>query len=457
MNNKWLIVIILGLGLLTRFIFFGYPNQTVFDEVHFGKFVSGYYTGEYFFDIHPPLGKLGIAWFAKLFDFQPGFAFAEIGNQFPDKQYMILRFLPTLAGALLPLIIFLLLLELKFSRYSALLGALLIVFENALITQSHFILLDPFLLLFGFLAFLFYFKFKNNPHSLKNIILFGIFSGLTISVKWTGLSFLALPLAFEFFTLIQEFNLKQAIRSIGYPLAIALTLYFIIFCTHLIILNKTGPGDAFMSLGFQKTLEGSAYADNPAKPANLFQKFSQLNIEMYKANQRLEATHPYSSPWYTWPLMTRPIYYWVKNNPTNPDLTARIYLLGNPVIWWLSTLAVVIFISKFFNNIKDFFRDQIAMFLLSGYILNILPFVGVKRVMFLYHYFTAYIFAILILVYLFSKYIEKAQWKKIDPRTIASVTITVIILLFIFFAPLTYGLYLSPREYNARTWFQSWI
>ena len=32
--------------------------QVVFDEYHFGKFVNGYITGEYFFDIHPPLGKL---------------------------------------------------------------------------------------------------------------------------------------------------------------------------------------------------------------------------------------------------------------------------------------------------------------------------------------------------------------------------------------------------------------
>ncbi len=30
----------------------------VFDEVHFGKFISGYIRGTYFFDIHPPAGKL---------------------------------------------------------------------------------------------------------------------------------------------------------------------------------------------------------------------------------------------------------------------------------------------------------------------------------------------------------------------------------------------------------------
>src|SRR3989344_9156828 len=120
MDKKYYLLILLGLGLATHFIFFSHPNQTVFDEVHFGKFISGYYTREYFFDIHPPLGKLMIAGFAKLFDFQPGFAFTDIGNQYPDQQYMILRFLPSLAGALLPAIIFLLALEIGLAPLYAL-------------------------------------------------------------------------------------------------------------------------------------------------------------------------------------------------------------------------------------------------------------------------------------------------------------------------------------------------
>ena len=72
MGHKWIIIIILIASIAVHFTFFGYPSETVFDEVHFGKFVSGYYTGEYYFDIHPPLGKLMIAGFAKLFDLPSG-------------------------------------------------------------------------------------------------------------------------------------------------------------------------------------------------------------------------------------------------------------------------------------------------------------------------------------------------------------------------------------------------
>ena len=35
--------------------------RQVFDEYHFGKFVNNYNDGKYFFDIHPPLGKLTLA------------------------------------------------------------------------------------------------------------------------------------------------------------------------------------------------------------------------------------------------------------------------------------------------------------------------------------------------------------------------------------------------------------
>lgn len=454
MDKKYYLLILLGLGLLTRFMFFGHPNETVFDEVHFGKFISGYYTREYFFDIHPPLGKLIIAGFAKLFDFQTGFAFSDIGNEFPDKQYQILRFLPNLAGALLPVVIFLLLLEIGLARVPSFFGGLFIVLENALLTQSHYILLDSFLLLFGFLALLFYFKFKNavlpayrtGRHTTYYILLFGFFSGLALSVKWTGLGFLGLPFLFESIKALKQKNIKTLPNLLVPPLAIVVLVYFSIFSLHLIILNKTGPGDPFMSIGFQKTLAGSTYAEDKAQPSNLFQKMIELNTEMYKANQRLESTHPYSSQWYTWPFMTRSIYYWVNGE-------SRIYLIGNPIIWWTST-ATILYLA--FNALYSIFQKKTtyyilhttSYFLLAGYIVNILPFIGVKRVMFLYHYFIAYIFAIMIMVWLISQ--NKNSKKIFGVLAVASV------IAFIYFAPLTYGLELSDKAYESRVWLESW-
>lgn len=451
MSKKWLIIILLSLGLLTRFAFFGHPNQTVFDEVHFGKFISGYYTREYFFDIHPPLGKLMIAGFAKLFDFKPGFAFTDIGNQYPDQQYMILRFLPSLAGALLPAIIFLLALEIGLAPLYALTAGMLIVLDNAILTQSIYILMDAFLLLFGFASLLFYFKYKNGKGN-KYLILFTISASLAASIKWTGLGFFALPIIFEFFTLLKNRQYKSILKLAILPI-IAFLIYFAFFAIHLRILNKSGPGDAFMSMGFRKTLIGNQVPeDESVIKANLFQKFSQLNIEMYKANQGLNAGHPYGSAWYTWPLMSRPIFYWVKD-------TSRIYLMGNPTIWWATTLAVVFLLTSYiYYGFKNSLRF-LPTFLITGYILNLLPFIGVKRVMFLYHYFTALIFSILILVYLLDTSTSSVQAKlttRKSSKWVVGALIAVSTITFIYFAPLSYGLNLSPRAYELRVWLASW-
>src|SRR3989338_7204657 len=207
-GNKKIILLILGLSALTHFAFFGHPNQTVFDEVHFGKFISGYFTGQYFFDIHPPLGKLLISGMGYLTGFAPGFSFAKIGETFPNKDYLWLRFLPTLAGTLLPLIIFLLAKELGFSKKASLLAGILIIFENALTVQSRLILLDSFLLLFGFSSLLFYLKYRQTNQvihtqgstlrrdGLKFLILTGLMAGLTASVKWTGFAFFGIFFGF---------------------------------------------------------------------------------------------------------------------------------------------------------------------------------------------------------------------------------------------------------------------
>ncbi len=412
MSNKSLLLIILGVSLTTHFAFFGHPNQTVFDEVHFGKFVSGYYTHEYYFDIHPPLGKLMIAGFAKLFNFKPEFSFAQIGDPFPDKKYMALRFLPSLAGALLPIVIYLLALQLKFTPQAAFVAGTLVAIENALLVQTHYILMDGFLLLFGFLALLFYFR--------RKFLLMAIFGGLAISIKWTGLTFLFLPFLIEVFQIYKQKEYKQILKLPIYFLLIPLIFYFSVFAIHFSLLTKPGPGDAFMSSGFHNE--------------SVFKKFIELNIEMYRSNQRLTATHPYGSQWYSWPFMARPIFYWVSGN-------SRIYLLGNPVIWWASTVAVLL-------SLLYVVRHRIIKILLGGYFLNLLPFIGIKRVMFLYHYLTGLVFAILILVYLIEK--QKHTKKIFIGLTIASA------VAFIYFAPLTYGLPLSQKAYDTHVWLPSW-
>lgn len=274
-----------------------------------------------------------------------------------------------------------------------------------------------------------------------------ISGGLAVSIKWTGATFLAIPFLIEVGESIPRFNFKRALK-ISSLILISFLVYFSFFVIHLSLLTKSGTGDAFMSPGFQKTLSGNSYEhDSALKTPNIFEKFTELNMQMYESNQRLTATHPYSSPWYTWPLMTRPIYYWVNQN-------ARIYLLGNPLIWWASTVAVlylalVIIMELIGINIKYLTLDKAPWILLGGWLINLLPFIGIKRVMFLYHYLTGLVFAIIILVYLVDKTTKNPKWMFLGLIICASIA-------FIYFAPLSYGLSLSNSQYNARVWLQSW-
>lgn len=461
------IIILAAASFLTRFIFFGYPKETVFDEVHFGKFVSGYFNGEYFFDIHPPLAKLLITGFGAICGYRPTMDFGKIGELIADNaDFIWLRFLPTLAGALLPIVIYFICRALNFSKIGSFVAGILVVLENSLVVHSRFILLDGLLLLFEFGSLLFYFLYQKQTDKKISWLLFSLAvasASFAISVKWTGASFFALILGLEFARLFKtKINFRDLAVKACLFLIIPFTIYFLSFAVHFALLFKTGPGRDFMSPGFQKTLQGSQYQnDDGVSPLGLFAKFTELNRVMYSSGMGIDASHPYSSKWYTWPVMQRPIYYWVQSDDTASNgagekKTAKIYLLGNPIIYWLGGLSLIFFIFYLvflagggMDNLRK--RQGVFLPILSGFFINFLPFMFLGRVTFLYYYFPSLIFSIIIIAYL----IDEIKSRKIQKATIA-VLVLVSAIAFIYFSPLTYGLPLTRGEQEARFWFKSW-
>ncbi|MFA6295445.1 MAG: phospholipid carrier-dependent glycosyltransferase [Candidatus Paceibacterota bacterium] len=466
--SKYYITILIILSAFTHFIYFGRPAELVFDEVYFGNFASAYNTGMYFFDIHPPLGKLLISAAGYIGGFNAvSTDYAAIGNTFTDSAYIWYRILPILAGFLLPIVIFLLCRKLKLSPLASFLAGLFIILENSLLIQSRFIFLDSFLLLFGFLSLYFYLSARQSEsrrHFLLNFILSAIFVTLSFSVKWTGLSFfglIALAETWDLFRNVKSFVVwkKYFFRALLFSL-ISFIIYFSIFAIHFSLLPKSGPGDAFMTQSFQKTLEGSDQVNNiNTKPLGLAGKFLELNEEMYLANKTLTFKHTYSSEWYSWPYMARPIYYWVHKESLEgaPLVESKIYLLGNPFIYWLSSLAVILLIMQMF--FKSLYQRsfcwkgyKVPTFIIIGYLANLLPFILIGRVMFLYHYLSALVFAIIIMVYLIDQI-------KVHRRKIA-ISVGLLLLFtvsFIFFSPFSYGLPLDTDHQNERFWFSNWI
>jgi len=451
------LVILLGISLFVHFLYFGHPMETVFDEVHFGGFVSGYFTGKYFFDIHPPLGKLLISGMGYLGEVNPVQNFETIGREYLDSGYLWLRLLPTLAGVFLPLIIYLLARRLRFSQLGATLAGLFVIFENSILTQSRFILLDSFLLLFGFAGLLFYLIGRDRG-KIGWFILSALSLGLAISVKWTGGSFLLLVGLIELFYLLKTRpHFGRWLRQIILFGAIPFIVYSGTFAIHFALLPNSGPGDAFMGPAFQKTLKGSLYErDQTIDPINFWHKFTELNIQMFQANQNLTAEHPYSSTWETWPFMGRTIFYWL-GSPDVPDSQnlekvrqPRIYLVGNPIIYWASTLGIILLLGLSFLRSKIYFKNPRATWIIiSGFLINFIPFLFIGRVMFLYHYMSALIFTILALVYILDC-LEKNR------KVVFASCIIVAIAFFSFFAPLSYGTPLSSEQFRQRIWLPSW-
>jgi dolichyl-phosphate-mannose-protein mannosyltransferase len=75
------------------------PEHVSFDEVHFGNFTTWYVQHEFHFDIHPPFGKMLMAYIAKLGQFDGGItAFHQIGSgyQVNESQYISLRSIPAI-------------------------------------------------------------------------------------------------------------------------------------------------------------------------------------------------------------------------------------------------------------------------------------------------------------------------------------------------------------------------
>jgi dolichyl-phosphate-mannose-protein mannosyltransferase len=125
-------IVLTVLAILSRFLFIDHPNEVVFDEVHFGKFGAYYLERTYYFDVHPPLGKLLIAGAGYAGGFNGTFKFDKIGDSYIDNQipYIIMRAPEALLGALLVPLVFMILIETDHSLSASALGASMVLFGN---------------------------------------------------------------------------------------------------------------------------------------------------------------------------------------------------------------------------------------------------------------------------------------------------------------------------------------
>ncbi|XP_046479976.1 protein O-mannosyl-transferase 2 isoform X9 [Neodiprion pinetum] len=88
----WLIfILILIATVTTRFYKVTEPDHVCWDETHFGKMGSWYINRTFFFDVHPPLGKMLIGLSGYLTGYNGSFPFEKPGDKYEDTKYIGMR------------------------------------------------------------------------------------------------------------------------------------------------------------------------------------------------------------------------------------------------------------------------------------------------------------------------------------------------------------------------------
>jgi dolichyl-phosphate-mannose-protein mannosyltransferase len=190
----------------------------------------------------------------------------------------------------------------------------------------------------------------------------------------------------------------------------------------------------------------------------LFAKIADLHHAMARGNRSLEfVTHAASSPWYTWPIMKHPILLWQSAQTPRSSLI----LVGNPLVWWGSGVAAIIVGVLLVLRRLRLEDSRFALaFLLGAFLLNFVPFIAIRRVMYIYHYLFGLLWLIMLAVVALSM---AARWNagsddvlwSFPTRRSATLywSVAGIVLAgFLYFAPFTFGWPLSQWSYDARFW-----
>ncbi|CAN8072070.1 unnamed protein product, partial [Agarophyton chilense] len=397
-------------ALLVRVVRIAYPSSVVFDEVHFLRFTAAYYYRRYFFDIHPPLGKLVFLLVTYLFCGAPRLTYDNNAEPFGSQSYVPLRFTSALFGSALPPLTFLICRTLGLSFPASLLPAFVHVFEHLAVIESRLVLCDPQLLCFMALCLLCALRMWRapSPHRTRWVLATALSGAAALSVKWTALVTPAL-VAIISLTARPFTPTPLAPTHILLAACVAITFYTALFWLHFRILIFSGAGDPFMNISFQRTLLNGTHYDVNATPNAFWTNFFFLNRQMYKANKGITVRHHWESRWWQWVINMRGLLFYNELNPQAQWANERIYAVVNPVVTIVTLLWLLVFLfiscSLLVRRTKPSrnrtTNRKLRAFLARGWIFlaaflfNLLPYLEVARCTFLYHYLPPLFYALL--------------------------------------------------------------
>jgi dolichyl-phosphate-mannose-protein mannosyltransferase len=149
------------------------------------------------------------------------------------------------------------------------------------------------------------------------------------------------------------------------------------------------------------------------------------------------------------------------------SLVVKYFLLGNPIVYWGSTLSLGVFglmvawylvrWQRGYTDLNSADIDQITysgLYPVIGWFLHYLPFVAMGRVTYVHHYYPALYFAILTSGFCMDwatrKLNKKVNW------VIFGALYVIIIGLFWLFRAICFGMQGPSSQWRHLKWFSTW-
>ncbi len=427
---------------------FSYRNSTYFDEIYHARTAYEYKEGLYSYEnTHPPLGK----------------AFITLGMIIFGVNPFGWRIAGTLFGIIMVPLMYMFGKRMFGKTEFAAVTCILMSFDFMHYTQTRIATIDVFVVLFIILMYYFMYKYHcmsfYDTKLTKTFIPLGLSAiamGLGCASKWTGVyAGLGLAVIFFYTMYVRYREYCYAKKNVaGETNGISHKYITDNFAK---LFWKTIGYCVIMFIGVAGTIYTLSYipfVGNNEAPTDLIGKMLYNQEQMFSYHSTCIFEHPYSSRWFEWPFMFRPIWYYSGN--ISETVAEGISAFGNPLVWWFGIAAF--FYIAYIAYKK---RDKLAMFLTVSYLAQLLPWTLVARTTFIYHYFPCVPFVVLMNVYCLYLWAHKGGTRKKPLKNKMNViwiyTIAVVVL-FAMFYPVISGAPVDRGYVDVfLRWFDGWV
>jgi len=165
---------------------------------------------------------------------------------------------------------------------------------------------------------------------------------------------------------------------------------------------------------------------------------------MYNYHSTLNATHSFSSAWWSWPLILKPVWLYVSYLPLS--LKSTIVLLGNPAVWWIGFSSIIFTTISFWRK-----KSFESMFILVFFFVHWIPYMLISRITFLYHFYINVPILCLASAYFLNKY-WNTKWGKI----IGVIYFSIVVILFGYFYNIISGTPSTVSWIDSLKWLPGW-